>query len=84
MFLGVVAAAGVADVDLREVNDMTAVVVTLVCICVATTVVWLIVPHQYAGTVLQFTLAFMWSMPVTTTLLSLPSTHLQLSTRATS
>lgn len=64
MFLGVVAAVGLADVDFREVNDVTAVIITLVCVCVATVVVWLIVPHQYLGTMLQFTLAFMWTMPV--------------------
>lgn len=64
MVLGVVAAVGLADVDPREVNDVTAVIITLVCICVATVVVWLIVPHQHLGTMLQFTLAFMWTMPV--------------------
>lgn len=64
MFLGVVVAVGLADVDFREVNDVTAVIITLVCVCVATVVVWLIVPHQYLGTMLQFTLAVMWTMPV--------------------
>ncbi|MFC6723693.1 hypothetical protein ACFQE1_04705 [Halobium palmae] len=63
--LGVVAAIGLADVDYRDVNDVTASVVTLGCIGVATVVVWLLVPHQYLGTVLQFALAFAWAMPVT-------------------
>jgi len=63
MFLGVVAAVGLADVDLRAVNDVAAVIFTLVSICAATVVVWLMVPHQHLGTVLQFTLAFIWTVP---------------------
>ncbi|KTG08993.1 hypothetical protein AUR64_14400 [Haloprofundus marisrubri] len=61
---GIVATVGLADTDLQDVNDVTAVVVTLVCICVATLILWLIVPRQYLGAVLQFVLAFSWAMPV--------------------
>jgi len=62
--LGVVAAVGLADVNYRDVNDVMASVVALGCIGVATVVVWLLVPHQYIGTVVQFALAFTWAMPV--------------------
>ncbi len=65
MLLGIVAAVGLADVNLQDANSVTASIVALVCICVATIVVWLIVPHRYIGTVLQFTVAFIWAMPVT-------------------
>ncbi|MFC7029267.1 hypothetical protein ACFQJ5_19405 [Halomicroarcula sp. GCM10025324] len=65
MIFGIVATVGLADVDLREDNNVTAVVVTLVCICVATIVLWVIIPQQHLGTMLQFVIAFMWAMPVT-------------------
>lgn len=64
VFLGIIATIGLADVDLRDVNNVTATVITLVWICVATIAVWLIVPRQYLGTMLQFVLAFTWTMPV--------------------
>lgn len=65
VLLGIVAAVGLADVDLRNINDVTASIVTLACILAGTIVVWLIVPHQYIGTVIQFALAFTWTVPVT-------------------
>lgn len=65
MVFGIVAAVGLADVDLRDVNGVTASVVTLGCICVVTVAVWLLVPHQYTGAVLQFALAVTWAIPVT-------------------
>ncbi|MDS0294015.1 hypothetical protein [Halogeometricum luteum] len=63
--LGIVAAVGLVDVDLRDVNDVTASVVALGCICVVTIAVWLLVPQQYIGAVIQFSLAFTWAVPVT-------------------
>lgn len=65
MLLGIVAAIGLADIELQNANSATAAIGALVCICVATIIVWLMVPHQYIGTVLQCTIAFIWAMPVT-------------------
>lgn len=65
MSLGVVAAVGVADRTLQDVNSVMATLVALSCIGVATIVVWLVVPHQHLGAVIQFTVAFIWAMPVT-------------------
>ncbi|MDJ1432022.1 hypothetical protein [Halostagnicola sp. A-GB9-2] len=65
IFFGIVAAIGLADINLQDANSVTASIVVLVCICVATIVVWLIVPHRHIGTVLQFTVAFIWAMPIT-------------------
>ena len=62
--LGVVTTVTLADVDLQDANDVTATAVTLVCIGVATIMVWLLVPEQYIGTVVQFAIAFSWAMPV--------------------
>ncbi|ELY59913.1 hypothetical protein [Natronolimnohabitans innermongolicus] len=65
IFLGIVAAIGLADINLQNANSVTASIVALVCIGVVTIVVWLIVPHQYIGTFIQFTVAFIWAMPIT-------------------
>ncbi|MDG5758384.1 hypothetical protein QA600_03415 [Natronococcus sp. A-GB1] len=65
IFLGIVAAIGLADINLQNANSVTASIVALVCISVATIVVWLIVPHQHIGTFTQFTVAFIWAMPIT-------------------
>lgn len=64
VIFGIIATVGLANVDLRDVNNVTAAVVTLVCICVATVVLWLIIPQQHFGTMLQFVIAFSWAMPV--------------------
>lgn len=64
VIFGVIATVVLADVDLRDVNNVTAVVVTLVCICMATIVLWLVIPQQHLGTMLQFVIAFSWAMPV--------------------
>ncbi|OVE85112.1 hypothetical protein B2G88_12260 [Natronolimnobius baerhuensis] len=63
--LGIVAAIGLADINLQNANSVTASIVTLVCICGATIAVWLILPHQHIGALLQFTVAFIWAMPIT-------------------
>ncbi|QCS41976.1 hypothetical protein [Natrinema versiforme] len=65
LFLGIVAAIGLADINHQDANSVTASIVTLVCICGATIAVWLILPHQHIGTFLQFTVAFIWAMPIT-------------------
>lgn len=65
IFLGSLIAVGLADINLEDVNDVTASIVTVVCICVATIALWLIVPHQYIGTILQFSIVFTWTVPVT-------------------
>jgi hypothetical protein len=64
VIFGVIATVVLADVDLRDVTNVTAVVVTLVCICMATIVLWLVIPQQHLGTMLQFVIAFSWAMPV--------------------
>ncbi|WP_348607915.1 hypothetical protein [Halobaculum rarum] len=64
VIFGIIATVGLANVDLRDVNNVTAVVVTLVCICVATIVLWLSIPQQHLGTMLQFVIAFSWAMPM--------------------
>jgi len=65
IFLGIGAAIGLAAVNLQYANRVTASIVVLVPICVATIAVWLIVPYQHIGAVLQFSVAFIWSMPIT-------------------
>ncbi|QCC56491.1 hypothetical protein DV706_18465 (plasmid) [Natronorubrum bangense] len=65
IFLGIGAAIGLTDVNLQVANNVTASIVVLVSICVATIAVWLIVPHQHIGAVLQFSVAFIWAMPIT-------------------
>lgn len=64
VIFGIVTTVGLADVDLGDVNNMTATVITLLCIGVATIVLWLIIPQQHLGTMLQFVIAFSWAMPV--------------------
>jgi hypothetical protein len=64
VLFGIVATVGLADVDLRDINNMTTTVITLLCIGVATIVLWLSIPHQHLGTMLQFVIAFSWTMPV--------------------
>lgn len=59
------AAIGLADVDLGAVGSVTASVVALACIGLTTVAVWLVVPSPYLGTVIQFAVAFTWTMALT-------------------
>jgi len=62
--LGFVAVVGLANINLQNINSVTASIVALVCVGVATIVVWFIVPHQHSGTFIQFTITFIWAMPI--------------------
>lgn len=66
IFLGAVAAVGLDDVTVSErLSDSAQAIAVLVFIGVITIAVWLIVPRQHIGTFIQFTIAFVWALPVT-------------------
>ena len=64
--LGAVAAVGLDDVTVSErLSDSAQTIVVLVSIGVITIAVWLTVPRQHIGTFIQFTIAFIWALPIT-------------------
>lgn len=66
VFLGAVAAVGLDDVTVSErLSNLAQTIVVVVSVGVITIAVWLIVPRQHIGTFIQFSIAFIWSLPVT-------------------